>query len=126
MKSLDEYNDYSLTMLSDWLKESMDAPHTPHQLYETIVRTVREKRDFHQSCYKQSAKLLELLKGGMTPMPEHYDDFECPIPEQEETSFSGDDYSPEARKHWDDFWKGLKLNPHALEYTPISKNNDTI
>ena len=104
MKSFDEYDDYALSMLSDWVKESMESPNTPQQVYETIVRTVREKRDYHQSCYKHSVKLLELLKGGMTPMPEHYDDFECPIPEQSVTSYGGTDTSPEALRNWEDFW----------------------
>ena len=104
MKPFDEYDDYSLNMLSEWVKESMESPNTPQQVYETIVRTVREKRDYRQSCYKHSVKLLELLKGGMTPMPEHYDDFECPIPEQSVTSYGGTDTSPEALRNWEDFW----------------------
>ena len=64
MRLFDENDDYSLNMLSDWVKESMESPNTPQQVYETIVRTVREKRDYHQSCYKHSVKLLELLKVG--------------------------------------------------------------
>ena len=93
MNIIDENYDYALSMLSDWVKESMESPNTPNQVYETIVRTVREKRDYHQSCYKHSVKLLELLKGGMTPMPE-----------QSVTSYGGTDSSPEALRNWEDFW----------------------
>ena len=93
MNIIDENYDYTLSMLSDWVKESMESPNTPNQVYETIVRTVREKRDYHQSCYKNSVKLLELLKGGMTPMPE-----------QSVTSYGGTDSSPEALRNWEDFW----------------------
>ena len=93
MNIIDENYDYALSMLSDWVKESMESPNTPNQVYETIVRTVREKRDYHQSCYKNSVKLLELLKGGMTPMPE-----------QSVTSYGGTDTSPEALRNWEDFW----------------------
>lgn len=93
MNIIDENYDYALSMLSDWVKESMESPNTPNQVYETIVRTVREKRDYHQSCYKNSVKLLELLKGGMTPMPE-----------QSVTSYGGTDSSPEALRNWEDFW----------------------
>ena len=93
MKPFDEYDDYALSMLSDWVKESMESPNTPQQVYETIVRTVREKRDYHQSCYEHSVKLLELLKGGMTPMPE-----------QSVTSYDGTDTSPESLRNWEDFW----------------------
>ena len=81
-------------MLSDWVKESMESPNTPNQVYETIVRTVREKRDYHRSCYEHSVKLLELLKGGMTPMPE-----------QSVTSYDGTDTSPESLRNWEDFWR---------------------
>ena len=93
MNIIDENYDYALSMLSDWVKESMESPNTPNQVYETIVRTVREKRDYHQSCYENSVKLLELLKGGMTPMPE-----------QSVTSYDGTDTSPEALRNWEDFW----------------------
>ena len=104
MKPFDEHEDYSLNMLSDWVKESLESPHTPQQVYETIVRTVREKRDYHETCYNHSKKLLELLKGELTPLPEHYDNFECPIPEQETITFSGKDGSPESVKQWENFW----------------------
>jgi hypothetical protein len=93
MNIIDENYDYTLNMLSDWVKESMESPNTPNQVYETIVRTVREKRDYHRSCYEHSVKLLELLKGGMTPMPE-----------QSVTSYDGTDTSPESLRNWEDFW----------------------
>ena len=107
MKPFDEYDDYALNMLSEWVKESMESPNTPQQVYETIVRTVREKRDYHQSCYKHSVKLLELLKGGMTPMPE-----------QSVTSYGGTDSSPEALRNWEDFW-------HSPEKTGSWESNYT-
>ena len=107
MKPFDEYDDYALSMLSDWVKESMESPNTPQQVYETIVRTVREKRDYHQSCYKHSVKLLELLKGGMTSMPE-----------QSVTSYGGTDSSPEALRNWEDFW-------HSPEKTGSWESNYT-
>ena len=104
MKPFDEHEDYSLNMLSDWVKESLESPHTPQQVYETIVRAVREKRDYYETCYNHSKKLLELLKGELTPLPEHYDDFECPIPEQETITFSGQDGSAESLRNWENFW----------------------
>jgi len=104
MKPFNEHEDYSLNMLSDWVKESLESSHTPQQVYETIIRAVREKRDYHETCYKHSKKLLELLKGELTPLPEHYDDFECPIPEQESITFSGQDGSAESLRNWENFW----------------------
>ena len=104
MKPFDEHEDYSLNMLSDWVKESLESSHTPQQVYETIVRAVREKRDYYETCYNHSKKLLELLKGELTPLPEHYDDFECPIPEQETITFSGQDGSAESLRNWENFW----------------------
>ena len=104
MKPFNEHEDYSLNMLSDWVKESLESSHTPQQVYETIVRAVREKRDYYETCYNHSKKLLELLKGELTPLPEHYDDFECPIPEQETITFSGQDGSAESLRNWENFW----------------------
>ena len=93
MKPFDEHEDYSLNMLSDWVKESLESPHTPQQVYETIVRTVREKRDYHETCYNHSKKLLELLKGESTP-----------VLKQETIAFSGQDGSSESVKQWENFW----------------------
>ena len=93
MKPFDEHEDYSLNMLSDWVKESLESPHTPQQVYETIVRTVRERRDYHETCYNHSRKLLELLRGELTPTSE-----------QKTISFSGQDGSPESIKQWENFW----------------------
>jgi hypothetical protein len=104
MKPFNEHEDYSLNMLSDWVKESLESSHTPQQVYETIVRAVREKRDYHETCYNHSKKLLELLKGELTPLPEHYDDFECPVPKQETITFSGQDGSAESLRNWENFW----------------------
>ena len=93
MKPFDEHEDYSLNMLSDWVKESLESPHTPQQVYETIVRTVRERRDYHETCYKHSKKLLELLKGEST------------LTSKKETiAFSGKDGSQESMKQWENFW----------------------
>ena len=62
-------------------------------MYETIVRTVRERRDYHETCYKHSKKLLELLKGEST------------LTSKKETiAFSGKDGSPESMKQWENFW----------------------
>lgn len=104
MKPFNEHEDYSLNMLSDWVKESLESSHTPQQVYETIVRAVREKRDYHETCYKHSKKLLELLRGELTPLPEYYDDFECSVPEQETITFSGQDGSAESVRNWENFW----------------------
>ena len=102
MKPFDEHEDYSLNMLSDWVKESLESPHTPQQVYETIVRTVRERRDYHETCYKHSKKLLELLKGEST------------LTSKKETiAFSGKDGSQESMKQWENFWydeNHLKFN----------------
>ncbi len=93
MKPFDEHEDYSLNMLSDWVKESLESPHTPQQVYETIVRTVRERRDYHETCYNHSRKLLELLRGELT------------LTSKKETiAFSGKDGSPESIKEWENFW----------------------
>lgn len=102
MKPFDEHEDYSLNMLSDWVKESLESPHTPQQVYETIVRTVREKRDYHETCYNHSRKLLELLRGELASTSE-----------QETITFSGKDGSPESIKQWENFWydeNHLKFN----------------
>ena len=93
MKPFDEHEDYSLNMLSDWVKESLESPHTPQQVYETIVRTVRERRDYHETCYNHSRKLLELLRGELT------------LASKKETiAVSGKDGSPESIKEWENVW----------------------
>ena len=123
MKPFNEHEDYSLNMLSDWVKESLESSHTPQQVYETIVRAVREKRDYYETCYNHSKKLLELLKGELTPLPEHYDDFECPIPEQETITFSGQDGSAESLRNWENFWYDEN---HLTFNSPLQQEVDKI
>ena len=123
MKPFNEHEDYSLNMLSDWVKESLESSHTPQQVYETIVRSVREKRDYHETCYKHSKKLLELLRGKLTSLPEYYDDFECSVPEQETITFSGQDGSAESVRNWENFWYDEN---HLTFNSPLQQEVDKI
>ena len=115
MKPFDEHEDYSLNMLSDWVKESLESPHTPQQVYETIVRTVREKRDYHETCYNHSKKLLELLKGESTP-----------VLKQETIAFSGQDGSSESVKQWENFWEELHEENHSTSNSSLEREVDKI
>lgn len=115
MKPFDEHEDYSLNMLSDWVKESLESPHTPQQVYETIVRTVREKRDYHETCYNHSKKLLELLKGESTP-----------VLKQETIAFSGQDGSSESVKQWENFWEELHNENHLTSDSSLEREVDKI
>ena len=115
MKPFDEHEDYSLNMLSDWVKESLESPHTPQQVYETIVRTVREKRDYHETCYNHSKKLLELLKGESTP-----------VLKQETIAFSGQDGSSESVKQWENFWEELYEENHSTSNSSLKQEVDKI
>ena len=115
MKPFDEHEDYSLNMLSDWVKESLESPHTPQQVYETIVRTVREKRDYHETCYNHSKKLLELLKGESTP-----------VLKQETIAFSGQDGSSESVKQWENFWEELYEENHSTSNSSLEREVNKI
>jgi len=53
-----KYENYSLKNLEEWLHDSLNSEATVDEIYNTIVRVIREHYNYHQSCAKSSKSLL--------------------------------------------------------------------
>ena len=105
------YKKYSLQQLDNWVNDAMNCEDlTPQDIYDTVIKCVDDNLEYHKKNLTKSIELLSLLKGqrpvnlsgnvtdasahdfddfwwgpeayGTWKKPEHYDDFECPIPSQ--------------------------------------------
>ena len=105
------YKNYSLQQLDNWVSDAMNCEDlTPQHIHDTVIKCVDDNLEYHKKNLTKSIELLSLLKGqrpvnlsgnvtdasahdfddfwwgpeayGTWKKPEHYDDFECPIPSQ--------------------------------------------
>ena len=60
---MDNYKAYSLQEVDTWVRESLEADCTPKEIYDSIVDTVKNNMKYHRACYRDSVKLLSLLRG---------------------------------------------------------------
>ena len=60
---MDNYKAYSLQELEVWVREAMEADCTPKEVYTSIIDTVKNNMKYHRACYRDSVKLLSLLRG---------------------------------------------------------------
>ena len=116
---MDNYKAYSLQELEVWVREAVEADCTPKEIYNSILTTVKNNMKYHRACYRDSVKLLSLLRGS-----KH--EFEIIENNNEEWRRIEDPSYTE-----NDYWEGRldgkefedALNKYGYEYTPKS---DTI
>ena len=60
---MDNYKAYSLQELEVWVREAVEADCTPKEIYDSIINTVKNNLKYHRACYRDSVKLLSLLRG---------------------------------------------------------------
>ena len=53
--------DYSLSELESWVWDALENGCTAEQIYDSIKSTVLKSLKFHESCYKGSKELFNLL-----------------------------------------------------------------
>ena len=114
-----DYKKYSLENLENWLHDAISSGDaTPHEIYDVIVKVVRENYEYHKQQADQSNQLLSLLNGhrlldiDLSDILKERDYYEQPSMTEEELSqykvpFScdKDDPSPECQKSWNNFWE---------------------
>ena len=113
---MDNYKSYSLQELEVWVREAMEADCTPKEVYTSIIDTVKNNMKYHRACYRDSVKLLSLLRGS-----KH--EFEIIENNNEEWRRIEDPSYTE-----NDYWEGRldgkefedALNKYGYEYTPKS------
>ena len=104
---MDNYKAYSLQELEVWVREAVEADCTPKEIYDSIITTVKSNMKYHRACYRDSVKLLSLLRGSK---------HEFEIIENNNMS--------EETAYWEGRLDGKEfedaLNKYGYEYTPKS------
>ena len=88
------YKAYSLQEVDTWVRESLEADCTPKEIYDSIVDTVKNNMKYHGACYRDSVKLLSLLRGNKNQLEVH-ETFGVDVLENEEFNINLDNYKDE-------------------------------
>ena len=111
-----DYKNYSLENLENWLHDAMSSGEaTPQEIYDVIVKVVRENYEYHTQNADRSNKLLSLLNGHRT--------LDIDLSGLNFTSCSSDDTSPECHGSWNDFWYDYDRNDPNRENPFVDKVN---
>ena len=87
------YKKYSLEQLDNWLFDAINCDDiTPHEIYDVIVKTLKDNVEHHKKHMNKNLALLSLLK---VSYPTDY------LEKYENTPFLVTDVSA---KDWEDFW----------------------
>ena len=65
------YKAYSLQEVETWVRESLEADCTPKEIYDSIIDTVKNNMKYHRACYRDSVRLLSLLRGNKNEFEVH-------------------------------------------------------
>lgn len=111
-----DYKNYSLENLENWLNDTISSGDaTPQEIYDVIVKVVRENYEYHKQQSDQSNKLLGLLNSGVDN--NKYQNYL-----NEVLSCDKDDPSPECMKSWNDFWcDEVKVDGYSVNGMSHSK-----
>ena len=117
-----DYKKYSLENLENWLYDAMSCGDaTPQEIYDTIIKVVKDEYYTYKKRASESYELLSLLNGfGKSQYDTSFIDtsdilrdkeyYEPSMPpwghsDLEYLSCYRDDKSPECQKSWNDFWE---------------------
>ena len=68
---MDNYKAYSLQEVETWVRESLEADCTPQEIHDSILNTVKNNMKYHRACYRDSVRLLSLLRGNKNQLEVH-------------------------------------------------------
>lgn len=57
-----EYKNYSLEKLSEWISDSLNSDATPTEIYNTIITTLEKEVSYHDVCKRQAQDILNLMQ----------------------------------------------------------------
>jgi hypothetical protein len=94
-----DYKKYSLENLENWLYDAMSCGDaTPQEIYDTIIKVVKDEYYTYKKRASESYELLGLLNSGVDN--NKYQDYLNDI-----LKCDKDDPSPECQGAWNDFWE---------------------
>ena len=117
---------YSLQQLEEWIEDALESEATPQEIHDTIIHTIEKSVNYHRACLNHSSRLLSLLEDNIKI--EGYDDFELPLPKQDNV-VKMSDYTPTEKDYWEGKVVGKQFNDYlkmyGYEYTPSSFKLDS-
>ena len=127
----DSNKSYSLDNLQEWVRDVVESESTPKEIYDTIVETVKKNMKYHRACYRDSIRLLSLLKGKGESEVTELDEWrriEDPSYSNYEEVYPGIKVATQdgITTEWDDYWSGNlygedfqeALEKYGYVYTP--------
>lgn len=57
-----EYKNYSLEKLSEFLRDALQTEATPTEIYNTIITTLEKEVSYHDVCKRQAQDILNLMQ----------------------------------------------------------------
>ena len=111
-----KFNANPLNHLESWLYESLKSNATPKEVYDTLVKTIKDEIRLHKEGATKAENLLLLVKGNLSAL---YDK------DVNGNWYQGEDLDDEAKKE-KDYWEGKTLDDefdeavqkYGYEYTP--------
>ena len=127
------YREYSLKNLENWLYDAMSCGEaTPQEIYDTIIKVVKDEYYTYKKRASESYELLGLLNGNGQSYEDvlkekgYYEQSNMTEEElsQYRVSFScdKDDPSPECKGAWNDFWEDYYYPEESKQYTEEELN----
>jgi len=105
------YREYSLKNLENWLYDAMSCGDaTPQEIYDTIIKVVKDEYYTYKKRASESYELLSLLNGNG----------------KDHLSCDKDDPSPECQGAWNDFWESNNTVEYDLREAEYCNKEDQV
>ena len=129
LEESNEYKDYSLKQLGEFVEDAINSNATPQEVRDSIVNTVREQIDYHLNCVERASEFLALLKHHDKTMPK-----EMPKDDRNSQLYTSSKVTEAVtQKDWEDFWRPSSdeelvevneiIKREGYEYTPPTSPN---
>ena len=129
LEESNEYKDYSLKQLGEFVEDAINSNATPQEVRDSIVNTVREQINYHLNCVERASEFLALLKHHDKTMPK-----EMPKDDRNSQLYTSSKVTEAVtQKDWEDFWRPSSdeeldqvdeiIKKEGYEYTPLTSHD---
>ena len=58
-----DYKNYSLQKLSEFIQDALQTEATPKEIYDTIITTLKNEVSYHDVCKRHAKDIINLMQG---------------------------------------------------------------